>query len=377
MANENTERKSSAAKGANLPLSGDSKSGGKKKVLGRGLNALMAASSVKVDFSGDKAENTGSRDSKPFSFKPGAAVPRPEELQRSISREQALSRPQFVETPAEEQVPPEGGLVYLTLDRVVTNPKQPRKHFSESELKELADSIRLSGVLQPIVVRRQAGVGGPLAKYEIIAGERRFRAASKVGIQRIPALVRQMSDREVLEVSIVENVQREDLNPIEEAQAFSRLVEEFGASQEEVASAVGKSRSAVANTLRLLKLGKDLQQLLLEGALSAGHARAILVLDSEKSQQILAREIQKSNLSVRDAEKRASEMLAEGTGKRAEASKKSQEADATVVAIEQKLRRLLGTKVKLNRNKAGRGELRISFFSDEELENIIERFEQA
>lgn len=379
--NPSSDSSKNGAKGANKKLSAG---GSKKNVLGKGLGALMAASAVKVDIEGrdpSEASNRKSFSFKPSNkaqksvFKPGAGVPRPEDLQRSISREQAFIAKPLAETKKNEIAPaPEGGLVYLDLSRVVQNPKQPRKHFSEKELKELASSIRLSGVLQPIVVRRQAGVGGPLAKYEIIAGERRFRAATKVGITRIPALVRQMSDREVLEVSIVENVQRENLNPIEEAMAYSRLVAEFGSSQEEVASAVGKSRSAVANAMRLLKLNDEIQKMLLVGELSAGHAKALLMVESDAKRVALARAIVKETLSVRDTEQRASE-LNEGitvVASSAKAKKTKIEKDAATVSIEQRLRRTLGTKVKLQRKKNGSGELRISFFSDEELESIIE-----
>jgi len=385
MAIENSKRKSTSTKGANVRVSPESGKSGKKKVLGRGLSALMAASAVKVDVGGDKTSSiAGSSSSvssskKSFSFKPGAAIPRPEDLQRSISREQALiAGPKNASDTNEAlNAAPEGGLVYLDLSRVLPNPKQPRKHFAEAELKELAGSIRLSGVLQPIVVRRQAGVSGPLAKYEIIAGERRFRAASKVGITRIPALIRQMSDREVLEVSIVENVQRENLNPLEEALAYSRLIKEFGSSQEEVASAVGKSRSAVANALRILKLEDKIQQMLLKGELSAGHAKALLMVESSGKRAALARAVVKEKLSVRDTEQRASELnqgiSVEVASRKAKAVKADK--DAATVAIEQRLRRVLGTKVRLQRKKNGSGELRISFFSDEELENIIEQID--
>lgn len=307
----------------------------KKQVLGRGLSALMAASKVKVEF-------------RP---KPLAAVPSPEALQKSISREQALSRPGVVN---------DNGLQFLAVDSIVANPTQPRKDFLQQELEELSDSIKKSGLLQPILVRRKQD-----GKFEIVAGERRFRAAKLAGIHNIPALIRDLDEKETLELSIVENVQRSDLNPIEEALAYQRLASEFFVSQEDIAKAVGKSRSAVANSIRLLKLDIRIQELLKTGKLSSGHARAILMTETPEKAWELAQQILNNNLSVRETEKSA-----------AKPKKLAKIPDAATSSIENRLRRALGTKVVLLRKNKGTGEIRLSFYSEEELQAIVEKIDR-
>ena len=248
--------------------------------------------------------------------------------------------------------------MFLDVTNVSANPNQPRKEFSHQDLQELSDSIKKSGLLQPILVTKKAE-----DSYEIVAGERRFRASQLAGITKIPALIRELSDREILELSIVENVQRTDLNPVEEALAYQRLADEFSASQEEIAKAVGKSRSTIANTIRLLKLDPKIQLMLKSGKISSGHARALLMAGDEAFE--LAEQIITNKLSVRDAESKASSAKAV----------KAKEADPITSAIENRLRRALGTKVTLSKKKNGAGELRISFFSNEELNSIVEKIE--
>ena len=319
--------KKTPTKGANKKSSSN--------VLGRGLSALMSANAVRVE---------------PKAYKSYAAsVPSPEALQKSISREQAYSFNKEENT---------NGLMFLDVTDVKANPNQPRKEFSHQDLQELSDSIKKSGLLQPILVTKKAE-----DNYEIVAGERRFRASQLAGITKIPALIRELSDREILELSIVENVQRTDLNPVEEALAYQRLADEFSASQEEIAKAVGKSRSTIANTIRLLKLDPKIQLMLKSGKISSGHARALLMAGDEAFE--LAEQIITNKLSVRDAESKASSAK----------EVKAKEADPITSAIENRLRRALGTKVTLSKKKNGAGELKISFFSNEELNSIVEKIE--
>jgi ParB family chromosome partitioning protein len=195
------------------------------------------------------------------------------------------------------------GVLSLRLDAILVDPAQPRKHFDEEALAELSDSIREHGVIQPIIVDAVEDDGGP--RYRIIAGERRYRAAALAGLHEIPALLRDYSGGERLEVAIIENIQRTDLNPIEEAEAYKRLMDSGGLSQEAAAAKLGKNRSTMANTLRLLKLPLPVRQALVVGTISAGHARALLSLESPEAQARLFAEIQDAGLSVREAEKRA------------------------------------------------------------------------
>lgn len=343
-------------RGEKLPFPGFKKGANevrKRSVLGRGLSALMSTEAVNVnDALGAPAVRFAAAQSEPSAHE---------------SREIRA----FEAAPAEVNAH-EGGLVFLTIDRVLPNKAQPREHFAEDEIARLAQSIRDTGLLQPIIVRKSGSESGQLASYEIVAGERRFRAAKIAGLQRIPAILRQLSDREALELGIVENVQRENLNPIEEARAYRRLIAEFGATQEEVAESVGKDRVSVANALRLLKLPEAIQQLLIHGILSSGHGRALLMFDSEESQLKAAKVAQTEGLSVRELEAMAKEGTLLDQEARTRVTTKQEKAPE-VLELEQRLRRALSTKVTLRINKRGKGELRVSFFSQEELERIIEK----
>jgi ParB family chromosome partitioning protein len=242
----------------------------------------------------------------------------------------------------------------ISIERIVPNPRQPRTLFTEEHLEDLTRSIREQGVLQPILVR--TGTDGT---YELIAGERRWRASQRAGKTEIPALVREFADEESLVVALVENVQRADLGPIEEARAFRALIAEFALTQEEVSDRVGKSRSAIANTLRLLNLPESTQTEITAGRISAGHARAILALESEQAREALTAEILRRNLSVRDTEKAA---------KTARGTKTGQRRDPDVVRLEEDLSRTLGTKVGIQlRGDAGKGRVEIAFFSNDDL----------
>ncbi|MFN8390460.1 MAG: ParB/RepB/Spo0J family partition protein [Bdellovibrionota bacterium] len=336
----------------------------RKNALGRGLSALMSPTAVAVEV---PPQFGGIPQGMPTSE--GSALRRP--APHAPVDEAAPSAPSAKEGPLE------GGLIYLSIDRVQANKAQPRQTFAQAEIDKLSESIKNSGLLQPIVVRRRAGEMGPLASYEIVAGERRWRAAKQAGLLKIPALLKQLTDKEALELGIIENVQRSDLNPVEEALAYQRLANDYGSSQNEIAQTVGKDRASIANSLRLLKLPTEVQQLLIAGKLSAGHGRALLMLESEGDQKALAEQILREGLSVRQTEHLAGKGPKNGTqtaaGARGAAAEKPLSPSQT--ALEDRLRRALGTKVKLSVDAGGKGELKISFFSAAELERIVEKLQ--
>jgi ParB family chromosome partitioning protein len=251
----------------------------------------------------------------------------------------------------------------IAIDLVQRNPQQPRKHFDEAELSDLASSIKTHGVLQPILVRPVSG-----GKYEIVAGERRWRAAQRAGLHAIPAVVRELNEVEVLEIAIVENVQRTDLNPIEEAQGFQALIDRFGRTQQDIADAVGKSRPHIANMLRLLQLPDDLQEMVRDGRLSSGHARAILTAPDPRG---LAQRAIQEGLNVRDVERLAQQAKDEKHGPRVSSSSvETKSADTR--ALEQSLSNALGLDVTIS-DKAGAGEVKISYKTLEQLDDVIRR----
>ncbi|MFP3091237.1 ParB/RepB/Spo0J family partition protein [Treponema sp. TIM-1] len=260
---------------------------------------------------------------------------------------------------------PGKGETFLALDKIRANPNQPRKNFEEESLKELADSIRSQGIIQPIIVE-DAGDG----TYTIVAGERRSRAAHLAGLREVPVLIRSYSDEKRLEVAIIENVQRTDLNPIEEAAAYKKLMEITGLSQDEVAAKVGKNRSTVANALRLLKLPGSVQKSLETGKISAGHARAILSVSTPKGQALLFEEILARNYSVREAESRSAS-LNEGTPKTAAKVKPIKKQDPELTAMEQRFIEALGTKVSIT-GDFNRGCIQIDYYSMDDLDRLYE-----
>jgi ParB family chromosome partitioning protein len=250
----------------------------------------------------------------------------------------------------------------LPIDLIQRNPGQPRRHFDEDELNELAHSIGTHGVLQPILVRPITG-----GKFEIVAGERRWRAAQRAGLHAIPAVIREIGEQDVLEIAIVENVQRSDLNPIEEAQGFQVLIDKFGRTQQEIADAVGKSRPHIANMLRLLSLPDDLQEMVRDGRLSSGHARAILTAPDPRG---LAKRAIEQGLNVREIERLAQQAKDERHGPRV--SSGGAEKDADTRALEQSLSNALGVDVTIN-DRGGPGEVKISYKSLEQLDDIARR----
>ncbi len=254
----------------------------------------------------------------------------------------------------------------VALGRIVPCPFQPRKDFSAASLQELADSIREQGIVQPLIVREQG------THLELIAGERRWRAAQLLGLAEVPVIVRRADDRAVLELALIENLQRENLNPIEEAQGYAQLTSQFQLTQEEVSVKVGKSRTVVANALRLLKLAPELQGYLREGRLTVGHAKAILGLAGERNQKLVAERILKDGLNVRQTEALVSRLQARETVTLEKANPLVAPAkDTHVASLENQLRERLGTKVHL-RYAQGKGALEIAFFSDAELERILQ-----
>jgi ParB family transcriptional regulator, chromosome partitioning protein len=277
--------------------------------------------------------------------------------------------PAAVPTTVVEAPPPTGsreGVQRVPLGRIVPCPFQPRKDFSPETLRELADSIKEQGIVQPLIVRERNG------HLELIAGERRWRAAQLLGLAEVPVLLRQADDRAVLELALIENLQRENLNPIEEAQGYSQLIDQFQLTQEDVATKVGKSRAVVANALRLLKLAPEIQLYLRNGRLSVGHAKVILGLPGDQSQKQAAERILRDNLNVRQTEALVTQLQARQSATFTKAVPPAPPVKDTHVAnLENQLRERLGTKVSL-RYAQGKGALEIAFFSDAELERVLQ-----
>ena len=303
-----------------------------KKGLGRGLGALF----------GDDIDIARTRRKQASGTETAGNVKDPETGAKDsdVSRETSLIRLSLIEP----------------------NSSQPRKVFDEESLKELTESIRAHGVLQPILVQDRKD------HYEIIAGERRWRAARIAGLKEVPVIIRDYSDREIVELSLIENIQREDLNPIEEALAYQRLSEEFGLKQEEIAQKVSKNRTTVTNSLRLLKLSKKVLAMVEGGEISAGHARALIPVTNEKQQYELAKKVRDEALSVRDTEKLVAKAL------KGAPEPKLREKDAALELIfkqlEEKMRRSMGTKVSIRQTGKDRGRIEIEYYSNDDLERI-------
>ena len=250
----------------------------------------------------------------------------------------------------------------LPIDKIEPNPDQPRNQFDEDTLQELADSIKQYGMLQPILVTPKDDF------YEIIAGERRWRAAKLAGIKDVPIIVKNYTDQEIVEISLIEYIQRENLNPIEEAMAYKRLLEEFDLKQDEVAERVSKSRTAVTNSMRLLKLSERVQQMIVDDMISTGHARALLALDDEEQQYILANKIFDEKLSVRETEKLVKALK----NPKKEVKVQKQEHMFVYDNLEEHLKNIIGTKVSVNPKANGKGKIEIEYYSEEELARIYD-----
>ena len=257
---------------------------------------------------------------------------------------------------------PKSGEIMVRINEVEPNRDQPRKDFDEDALMELADSIRQFGILQPLLVQKNENY------YEIIAGERRWRAAKLAGIKEVPIIVKDYTDQEIVEISLIENIQRENLNPIEEAMAFKRLLQEFQLKQDEVAERVSKSRTAVTNSMRLLKLSPRVQQMIIDDMISTGHARALLAIDDEEQQFILANKIFDEKLSVRETEKLVKALK----NPKKEVKKEKSEHTFIYENIEEQIKNIMGTKVSVNQKANGKGKIEIEYYSEEELERIYD-----
>lgn len=337
----------------------------KRSALGRGLSALI---------------------SNPVSVVPPTASPASVPSNAPESRFAVPSGNLAVSAPAVEHnrepvsaVPPaqvgsrEGEIVYLAPSCMAPNPKQPRQHFDETELAELANSISTLGVLQPVLVRKTTVAG----KYEIIAGERRWRASQRAELKQIPVVVRDFDDRETLEVALVENLQRSNLNPVEEARAYQRLAEEFKLTQQEVAERVGKDRVTVANSMRLLKLSTEVLTLCEERQLSMGHARTLLSIKDAAAQIRLAKKAIADGLSVRDLESLVARAVVLDAGKVMNGQSGDKEPAALSATqfpeVIDRLRNALGTKVNIRHNQSGKGRIELEYFSEAELDRLVDK----
>ncbi len=263
---------------------------------------------------------------------------------------------------SKEDAAAKSGVQVMKINEVEPNRDQPRKNFDEDALLELSDSIKQFGVLQPLLVRKRKDY------YEIIAGERRWRAAKLAGVKEVPVIEKEYTDQEILEIGLIENIQRENLNPIEEAIAYKRLLEEFNLKQDEVAERVSKSRTAVTNSMRLLKLSDKVQQMIIDDMISTGHARALLAIDDPELQYTLANKIFDEKLSVRETEKLVKEIKNPKKPK-----EKKQVANSFIYQdLEEKMKSVFGTKVSIASKGKGKGKIEIEYYSDDELEHLFD-----
>lgn len=307
---------------------------GKKSGLGRGLDALFPEKTVQ---------------SKPKTVK-------------TVKEEKKVA----VDTKKSSQQETSNGERMMKISMIEPNREQPRKKFDEDALQELSESIKQYGILQPLLVSDKKDY------YEIVAGERRWRAAKMAGLKAVPVVVKEFSTQEIVEISLIENIQREDLNPVEEAMAYKRLIDEFHLKQDEIAERVSKSRTAVTNSMRLLKLDSRVQQMMVDEMISAGHARAILAISDKEKQETVAMKVFDEKLSVRETEALVKRILDPPKEKRAQ---KSSAEDAIYESLEEKMKNIMGTKVQIHRKKNNKGKIEIEYYSKDELERIIDLFE--
>lgn len=257
---------------------------------------------------------------------------------------------------------------FVKVSRIEPNGKQPRRNFNDEQLQELADSIKMYGVLQPLLVQKRDD-----DFYEIVAGERRWRAAKLAGLKEVPVVVREYNRQQAVEIALIENVQREDLNPIEEAQAYQSLMQEFGLKQEEIAERVSKNRTTITNSMRLLKLDPRVQELLIQGSISSGHARALLAVEDAETQVLLAKKAAAEAMSVRELE-HAVKLLSRKPRKK----KETDEAlEFIFKQLEDRMKSVMGTKVNINRKDKSKGRIEIEYYSEEELERIVDLIESV
>lgn len=307
---------------------------GKKSGLGRGLDALFPEKTVQ---------------SKPKTVK-------------TIKEEKKVA----VDTKKSSQQETSNGERMMKISMIEPNREQPRKKFDEDALQELSESIKQYGILQPLLVSDKKDY------YEIVAGERRWRAAKMAGLKEVPVVVKEFSTQEIVEISLIENIQREDLNPVEEAMAYKRLIDEFHLKQDEIAERVSKSRTAVTNSMRLLKLDSRVQQMMVDEMISAGHARAILAISDPEQQYNAAMKVFDEKLSVRETEKLVKSILTP-TKKKPVVSNPTE--DAIYESLEEKMKGITGTRVFIHRKKNNKGKIEIEYYSRDDLDRIIDLFE--
>lgn len=295
-------------------------------------------------------------------------------LHTATTSTQEVDKPALTTTGATAQVPPESRIWKVAVDKIKPGVYQPRSHFDKDKLQELSQSIKENGILQPLVLRKS-----PNGSYEIIAGERRWRAAQMAGQHEVPAIIKNMDDKTTLQMSLIENIQREDLNPIEEAEAYSRLMEEFSLTQQQVAEKVGKERATVANSLRLLGLAPAVREMLVKKEISQGHAKVLLAVTDSQRQTELARRAVKANLSVRKLEKLVSSKKEKASfeefspaGVLSDDNIKSR----LVSGLSEELQKTLGTKVTIDYSDS-KGKISVHFYSDDELSDIVEKIKEA
>ena len=263
---------------------------------------------------------------------------------------------------ADEAIRGDKYVIEIDVNQIIANPHQPRKQFDDERLENLAQSIKMHGIIQPLIVSKNGG------QYELIAGERRLQAAKRLGLKKVPVIVREADEMQKLELAIVENIQRHDLNPIEEGRAYQKLIDEFQMGQEEIAQKMGKSRSLVANKIRLLNLPMEIQKGLIEGKITEGHAKAILSVDNPEKQRALYELILKSNLTVRQIEGKTQEISVKS-------HKRKVNIDPQMKQLENALIEILGTKVKISKAGDG-GKIIIEYYSKEDLESLLKKFSQ-
>ncbi len=304
---------------------------GKKSGLGRGLDALFPEKTVQ---------------SKP----------------KTVKEEKEVS----VEAKKSSQQETGNGERMMKISMIEPNREQPRKNFDEDALQELSESIKQYGILQPLLVSDKKDY------YEIVAGERRWRAAKMAGLKEVPVVVKEFSTQEIVEISLIENIQREDLNPVEEAMAYKRLIDEFHLKQDEIAERVSKSRTAVTNSMRLLKLDSRVQQMMVDEMISAGHARAILAISDPEKQYTVAMRVFDEKLSVRETEKLVKSILTPSKKKKVVSNPAE---DAIYESLEEKMKGITGTRVFIHRKKNNKGKIEIEYYSRDDLDRIIDLFE--
>ena len=268
------------------------------------------------------------------------------------------------EIPTEQHI--EGQVVKLNITKIEPNRNQPRKTFDEDALLELAESIKQFGIINPIIVTDKKD------HYEIVGGERRWRAARKAGLKEVPVIIKDLTENEIAEIALIDNIQREDINPIEEALAYKKLFEDFGYTQDVVAEKVSKSRVTITNSLRLLKLGEKVRQMVIDGQLSTGHARALIPVDDLDEQYLLAQKVFDEKLNVRDTEKLVKN-LGKTASRKKTATKSNPSIDAVYAEVSEKCKQALGTKVEVTSKGDGVGLIQIEFYNNDDLEKIIDR----